>query len=110
MSNIIIIDHKSKRKNSDTDWTDALGLEEAKRNKANTIEISKDTTDTVERFLLEHSPNDLIGKKVWVIFANGARMWEGWVVDVYASKHLLCKVNGENRPVDFKHVISIGDE
>ena len=103
----IIIDRKWKRKGFDDQYKDVLGVEDAKRENARTLEIDKKTDNIIEKYILKYSVKYLLGKKVWCIKSDKSRTFCGWVVDVYPSKVLLVKVRGKNLPMTFDSVISM---
>lgn len=109
---LIIIDRKHKRKNFDYDWTDAMGTEDAKREKAKSLYVDKDSDNPIDKFLMKHDYRDhkaLLGKKVWCVKSDKSRFFEGYIMDVYPSRILLVKCNGNNLPMQFDSVISIED-
>ena len=106
----IIIDRKKKRfyYGLDSNWNDPLGLEKAQKDRANTIEIDKNSTNIIDKYLIEHpNPKDLLGKKIWAMKDDKSKTFCGWIVDVYPSRILLCNCNGENIPIRFIDVISM---
>lgn len=105
---IIITDRNKKKANFDKDWTDAMGVEETKREKARTLEVDPNAGNPVDTFICENSAKDLMGRKVWCL-NDRDQMFEGWVRDVYPSRMLLIKINGKNHPYEFERIVSIGD-
>ena len=106
-SMIIITDYKRKRKHSSNQWDDPLGIEDAKKSNANKLVIDKASENIIDKFLMENSISDLMGKKMWAVKSDKSQTFVGWVVNVYPSRHLLCKINGENMPVRFEDVIAL---
>ena len=108
-SPVIIIDRKEKRKNFDNQWSDPLGVEDAKKEKARTINVDKDAKNPIDRFLCYHPLSELLGKKVWAVKSDRSRFFEGWVVDIYPSRHILIKEAGTkmNMPMEFDSVIAM---
>ena len=105
----IIIDRKRKRWTNDFSDKDPLGLDEAKKNKSNQIEVSDKEINPIDKFLcLWLSPHFLIGKKIYARKSDNSSILQGFIVDVYPSRHLLIKQsNGENIPIAFEHVITL---
>lgn len=104
MSNLIIIDRKHKRANSDNNWDDALGVDAAKREKARTIEVPKDSMNPIHRFLREHSIKELIGRDVYCIKKN-TDVLSGKIQDIIPPGYVLVRNKGVAK---FDDVISIG--
>jgi len=104
---IVILDYKKKRKASDSQWNDPLGLDETRQAKINTIEIDKKTDNIIEKFLLENTPKMLMGKRIWAYSKKKNKYYTGYIRDVYPLKVLLVRVNGENVPVYFADVIAM---
>lgn len=104
----IIIDYKRKRKISDDQWKDPLGIDEAQKAHSQTIEISSKSENVIDKFLLIwQSPKMLLGKKVYAL-RDDKTVMSGRVVDVWPSRFVLIKDNkGDNRPVEFGSVISM---
>lgn len=93
----------------DKNFNDPMGVELAKKEKANTIEISKNTKNPVEKFLLNNPIKSLLGKRAYCVKSDNSRFYEGWIVDVLPSKHIMVKVNDKNMLMTFSSCISIGD-
>ena len=92
---------------SDDQFTDVLGTEEARREKMRSIELEPNTTNVIEKYLLNNPLKSILHKKVWAIKKEGEVMFNGTIVDVYPEKILLVKCGGVNLPIDFDHVISM---
>lgn len=105
---IIIIDHKHKKANSDNQWVDPLGVEQAKRLKAHTLEVDPNSKNVVDRFICDNGAKALKGKKAYCM-DDQDRMFEGWIMDCYVSRMLLIKIDGKNRPFEFSAIIAIGE-
>jgi len=103
----IIIDRKKKRAGLDNQWHDPLGVEQARANKAREIEVDTQGNNPIDKYLLANPLKSLVGKKVWGIKDDKSRTYCGWVVDVYPGRILLVKVNSENIPINFEHIISM---
>jgi len=107
-----IIDRKKKRYKygMDEQWNDPLGIEQAQKNKARTIEFYKNSDNLIDKFVCNGIGTDaksLIGKKIWAIKSDNSRIFEGYIVGVHPSRHIIIKVNGENIPIRFQDVISM---
>ena len=105
----IIIDRKKKRYafGLDEQFNDPLGVEEARKGKSNTIEIEKGSINPIDKYLMEHTPKELIGKKVWCMKKKSNKTYSGWVVDVYPARVLLVRSNDLNLPTTFESVIAM---
>ena len=103
---LIIIDRKKKRANSDNQWVDALGLEEARKEKARTIDIPSDSDNPIHKFIRTWGSHKLLlGKKVFCL-NDRKEMLSGFIVDVIAPYYLSLRNKGV---VKFSDVISVGD-
>ena len=106
MPNTIIIDRKRKRANSDNQWVDPLGIEQAKKEKLRTIDVPSDSDNPIHKFIRQWGSHKLLlGRKVHCL-TDRKEMLSGYVVDVIAPFYLLLKNKGI---VKFSDVISIGD-
>ena len=103
---IIIVDRKHKKANSDNQWKDPLGIEEAKREKARTIEVPNDSDNPIYKFLRQWPLKCLLGKKVFCL-TDRKMMISGHIKDVIPPDYLLLKNDGGM--ARFKDVVSIGD-
>ena len=105
----IIVDRKRKRKSSDDQWNDPLGVDQAREAKANTIEIDTKQDNPIDKFLARWGDTKLlIGKRVWAKKDKSFKIIDGKVVNVYPSRFLLVKIkNGTNVPVEFSRVLSM---
>ena len=100
----IIVDRKHKRKNFDNNWSDPLGVEEARREKARTIEVPLDSDNPVHKFIaMWGSHKLLLGHKAHCI-TDRKEMMSGFIVDVIPPDYLHLKNKGVVR---FKDVISL---
>ena len=102
----IILDRKHKRKSSDDQWVDVLGVQQSRTAKLNELPIDKQGTNPIDKFLLTRSPKELLGYTIWA-FGRDQHTVVGKVVDVYPARILLIKVNGKNKPVEFESVFSM---
>jgi len=107
---LIIIDRNRKKQHSDYDWTDAMGTEEAKKEKARSLYVDKDSDNIIDKYLTKHDYADhkaLLGKRVWCVKSDNSRFFDGRVVDVYPDRILLVKCQGKNLPMTFDSVIAM---
>lgn len=93
MPNLIIIDRKHKRKNSDEQWNDPLGTEEAKYNKARTIEIPKETKNPVYTAITSMGIKSLLGRIAYCL-NDKKEILSGRIVDVIPPGYLHLKNKG----------------
>jgi hypothetical protein len=108
---IIIIDHKRKRAHSDYDWTDAMGIDQAKDAKLHQIQVDPASDCLIDKFICKYGDHKfLMGKKIWAKKDKSNRVIEGFIRDVYPSRYLLVKWNGKNVPVKFENVFSIKED
>ena len=106
MANLIIVDRKHKRASSDSQWKDPLGVDEARREKARTIDIPSDSDNVIHKFIRTWGSHKLLlGRKVHCI-TDKKEMLSGFIVDVIAPYYLSLRNKGV---VKFSDVVSIGD-
>ena len=101
---MIIMDRKKKRANSDNQWVDPLGIEEAKRNKAITIEIPKGTKNPAYILMSSMGVKALLGRIAYCLDSKKELM-TGRIVDIIPPGYLHLKNKGV---VKIDDVISIG--
>lgn len=104
MSNLIIIDRKHKRANSDNTWTDALGVDDAKREKARTIEIPKGSKNPAHQVMATQGTKGLLGRKAWC-FNSKQEVVTGFISQVLPPHFIHLKNKGVFKLDD---VFSIG--
>ena len=104
---LIIVDRKHKRANSDNQWKDPLGVEDAKHEKARTIEVPNDSKNPVHEFIRKWgSHKQLLGKKAFCLTDRKEMMW-GYIIDVFPPFYLHLKNKGIAK---FDDVISIAED
>ena len=110
MSNLIIVDRKRKRRNFDDQWTDPLGLEQSKIDKAREIVIDSKSQNPIDRFLSTWSDCKLLlGKEVWAKKSDNSCILSGRIVDVCPGRVLLVKNHDkENIPIRFEDCVTLG--
>ena len=107
MGNLIIVDRKKKKASFDNQFTDPLGVDEAKREKARTIDIPNDSTNPIHKFLrLWDSPKLLLGRCVHCLI-DKKEVLSGYIVDVIPPFYLHLKDKGV---VKFSDVVSMENE
>ena len=100
----VVAELRNKPINWDKDWTDPLGIDEAKRNKANTIEIPNDSKNVIHEFLRKWGNVKLLyGKKAFCL-TDRKEIMSGFIVKVIPPHYLLLKNKGLAR---FSDVISL---
>ena len=104
MSNIIIIDRKNKRASLDNNWDDALGVDHAKREKARTINIPKDSKNPAHQVMTAMGVKALLGRKAFC-FNSKQEMVSGIISDVIPPNYIHLRNKGVFKIDD---VISIG--
>lgn len=104
MGNLIIIDRKAKRTNSDSNWIDPLGVSEAKANKSRTIEIPKDSANPVHQAIESMGVKALLGRVAYCL-NDKKEMMSGVIVDVIPPYYLHLRHKGVAK---FDDIISIG--
>ena len=103
MSNLIIVDRKHKRANSDNNWDDPLSVEHAKREKARTIEIPKDSKLPIHEALRSIGVKGLLGRKVFCI-TEKMDVLSGNIQDIMPPDFIMIRNKGVAR---FKDCIAI---
>jgi len=109
MSNLIIIDRKKRRRYlmMDEQVNDPLGVDQAKHEKARTIEVPSDSDNPVHKFLREWKDHTfLLGHKAFCL-NDKKDIMTGHIVKVIAPNWLVLKK--KDACVRFEDVISIGD-
>ena len=69
--------------------------------------VEQDSKNCIDKIILQYGIKKLLGMYVYALKESEGRVLEGWIVDVYPSRHLLIKRNDVNKPVKFEHVISV---
>ena len=100
----IIIDRKHKRANSDNNWTDPLGVEDAKKEKARTFEIPRGSKNPAHQVMASMGASALIGRRAWC-FNSRQEVVSGVISGVYPPHYIHIKDKGVFKLDD---VFSIG--
>lgn len=101
---MIIIDRKKKRANFDNQWSDPLGIEEARKNKAVTIEIPKDSKNPAHLIMASFGAKSLIGKTAYC-FNSKKDIVSGRIVDIIPPHFIHLRNKGVFKLDD---IVSIG--
>jgi hypothetical protein len=101
----IIVDRKHKRANSDNQWSDPLGVEQAKREKARTIEIPKDSINPAYQMISLMGVKSLLGLKAFCL-NDRKEMISGIIVDIIPPFYISLRNKGVFKLDD---VVSMGD-
>ena len=104
MGNLIIVDRKLKRASTDRQWTDPLGVDDAKRDKARTIEIPKGSKNPAHQVMSTMGIKSLLGRRAFC-FNDRKEVVSGVIADIIPPHYLHLRNKGVFRIDD---VISIG--
>ena len=91
---LIIVDRKRKQRSFDDQWSDPFGIEEAKREKARTIDVPNDSVNPIHKFIRKWGSHKLLlGKKVYCL-TDQKTFLSGYIVDVIPPDYLLLRNKG----------------
>lgn len=100
----VVTELRKKPINWDKDYTDVLGIDEAKHNRQNTIEVPKDSHNPIHEFLRKWgNAKLLIGKKAFCL-TDRKEVMSGFITKVMPPCYLLLKDKGV---ADFSDCISL---
>jgi len=104
MGNLIIVDRKHKRANSDNDWVDPLGVDSARQEKARTISIPRGSVNPAYQVITSMGVKALLGRTAYC-FNDRKEVVSGVIADVIPPYYLHLRNKGVFKLDD---VISIG--
>ncbi len=93
--------------NHDLQFNDPLGIEQARINKFNTLEIDPESDNIIDKFLLDNMVHKILGKRVWCVKDDKSQKFVGYIKSVSPIRVLLIKTKEGIVPVTFESVFSM---